>query len=76
MDELLSQAPETVVRVRMTPQFALMSRISKNSLTSTGVLITLGMIAVYAGPASLVVLIPAAALVWYGAHPVLRNDRN
>lgn len=76
MDELLSQVAETVVRVRMTPQFALMSRISKNSMISTGVLITLGFIALYAGPASLIVLIPAAVLVWYRVRPVLTNDRN
>lgn len=53
-----------------------MSRISKNSMTSAGVLILLGAVALCAGPASLIVLVPAALLIWYGGHQLLENGRN
>lgn len=53
-----------------------MSKTSKKSLTSTLTLILLGLIALFGGVKSLVVLIPAAIIVWYGADPVLRRDRN
>jgi hypothetical protein len=52
-----------------------MSATSKQSMTSTFVLILLGIAALYAGSRWLTILIPAAALVWYGAGPALRSGR-
>jgi len=43
---------------------------------STVALILLGLIALFAGQRSLVLLIPAAILVWYGAGSMLRTGRN
>jgi hypothetical protein len=40
------------------------------------ILIILGMGALYAGTTWLVLLIPAAILVWYGARPGMRSSRN
>jgi len=48
----------------------------KKAIGSTFVLMLLGMIALFCGVKSLVVLIPAAALVWYGTEPVQRSGRN
>ncbi len=42
----------------------------------TTLLIVFGVIALVGGDRWLVVLIPAAMLVWYGAGPVLRSGRN
>jgi hypothetical protein len=53
-----------------------MSRISKNSMTSAGVLIILGAVALYAGPNSLIVVVPAALVIWYGGRQLLENGRN
>lgn len=53
-----------------------MSQISKKPMTTTGLLVLLGMVALYAGPAWLIVLIPAASLVWYLSHPTLGNSRH
>jgi len=39
-------------------------------------LVLLGIVALYGGTTSLIVLVPAATLVWYGARPVLRSGRN
>jgi hypothetical protein len=44
-----------------------MSRKTKKSIGSTFILIILGLIALFAGPSWLSVLIPAAILVWYSA---------
>ena len=52
-----------------------MSATSKKSMTSTLVLILLGMAALYGGSRWLTILIPAAVLVWYGAAPALRIGR-
>lgn len=53
-----------------------MSANSKKSMGWSMLLMLLGVIAIYAGAESLIVLIPAAALVWYGARPVLGSGRN
>ena len=53
-----------------------MSLNSKKSIGWSVILILLGVIAIYAGAESLIVLIPVAILVWYGARPVLRSGRN
>jgi hypothetical protein len=57
-----------------------MSADSKKSMGGTTVLILLGLIALVAGPKWLVVLIPAAVLVWYlvwySASSILRTGRN
>ena len=45
-------------------------------MTSMGLLIVLGMVALYAGPAWLVVLVPAAFLVWRGSRPLLANTQH
>lgn len=53
-----------------------MRRISKDSMTSAGVLILLGAVALCANSTSLIVLVPAALLIWYGGHQLLENGRN
>jgi hypothetical protein len=53
-----------------------MSMNSKKSMAWTIVLIFLGLIALFGGVRSLVVLIPAAMMVWYGVGPALRRGRN
>jgi hypothetical protein len=53
-----------------------MSTESKKSMGWTIVLIILGLLALEAGAAWLVILIPAALLVWYGARPLLKTGRN
>jgi len=42
----------------------------------TAVLILLGVVALVGGVKWLVLLIPAAMLIWYGAGPILRSGRN
>jgi hypothetical protein len=54
----------------------LMSANSKKSISRTLILILLGIIALVAGVKSLIVLIPAAMLVYFGTDPVLRSGRN
>ncbi len=53
-----------------------MSMDAKKSMGWTVVLILMGMAALYGGSKWLVLLIPAAVLVWYGAGPMLRSGRN
>jgi hypothetical protein len=54
-----------------------MSAQSKQSIVWTIVLIGLGLAAIYAGTRLLVILIPAALLVWYGvAQPLVYSDRD
>jgi hypothetical protein len=53
-----------------------MSANSKKSMGWSGVLVLLGLVALIGGQGWLVVLIPAAMLVWYGAGPALRSGRN
>jgi hypothetical protein len=53
-----------------------MSAHSKKSMTSTFVLIVLGMAALYGGSKWLTIVIPAALLVWFTARPRLRTGRN
>jgi len=53
-----------------------MSVNSKKSITSTTILILLGLVALFAGEKWLALLIPAAMLVWYAAGPALRGGRN
>lgn len=53
-----------------------MSAKAKTSMGATAALILLGILVLLAGEQSLVVLIPAAAFVWYAASPKLRSGRN
>jgi len=53
-----------------------MSANTKKSMSATITLVLLGMLVLFTGEKSLVVLIPAAVLVWYGAAPSLRSGRN
>lgn len=53
-----------------------MSMESKKSIGITFLLMILGVLAMYAGLKSLIVLIPAAVLIWYEARPVVRSGRN
>jgi len=53
-----------------------MSANSKKSMSSTVLLILFGMAAFYGGARWLVLLIPAALLVWYGTGVALRGSRN
>ncbi len=54
-----------------------MSAHAKRSYGSTLALLTLGVLALYAGPRWLAVLIPAAGLAWYAASGVpFRRSRN
>jgi len=55
------------------------SHLSRDAKKTTGwtiLLILLGVAAFFGGVKSLVLLIPAAMLVWYGAGPALRRGRN
>jgi len=49
---------------------------TKKSMGAMAALIILGVLVLLAGEKSLVVLIPAAVLVWYVANPQLRSRRN
>jgi len=53
-----------------------MSARHKQSVTAMVALILFGLLALFAGDKWLVILIPAALAVWYGAVPALRNGRN
>jgi hypothetical protein len=53
-----------------------MSMNAKKSMGWMIVLILLGLIAPFGGVKSLIVLVPAAILIWYGATPMLRRGRN
>jgi hypothetical protein len=53
-----------------------MSADAKKNYGLTLVLFALGILAVYAGAKWLLLLIPAAVLVWYAAAPKLRRGRN
>ena len=53
-----------------------MSANSKKSMGWTIVLIFLGLVALFGGEKWLVLLIPAAVLVWYAARPMLGTGRN
>ena len=53
-----------------------MSADSKKSMGWTIVLILLGIVALVGGVKWLVLLIPAAVLIWYSAGPILRSGRN
>lgn len=54
----------------------LMSADLKKSTGGTAILILLGLAAFFGGAGWLAFLIPAAALVWYGAGSALRTGRN
>jgi hypothetical protein len=53
-----------------------MSRNSKQSIGGTLILILFGIIALFGEVEALVVLIPAALLVWYSAAAMPGSDRN
>jgi hypothetical protein len=53
-----------------------MSANSTNTTARTILLIILGLLVLVAGMKWLVVLIPAAMLVWYASSPALRSGRN
>ena len=42
----------------------------------TAVLIVLGLLALIGGTKTLVLLLPAAAFVWYHARPIVHSGRN
>jgi hypothetical protein len=53
-----------------------MSAEAKTGYGSTLALLLFGVLALYLGARWLVLLIPAAMLIWYGAGPILRSGRN
>ncbi len=53
-----------------------MSADSRKSISWASLLILFGLLAPFAGEKSLVVLIPAAMLVWYGYRPAPKARRN
>lgn len=53
-----------------------MSANAKKSVGATLALILLGMLVLVTGEKLLVVMIPAAILIWYAASPTLRSGRN
>jgi len=53
-----------------------MSANAKKSVAATLALILLGMLVLMTGEKLLVVMIPAAILIWYAASPTLRSGRN
>ena len=54
----------------------LMSANRKKSMAAMAALMLLGVLVLLAGERSLVVLVPAAALVWHTVSPKLRTGRN
>ena len=60
----------------MFHSFSYMSGFFKNSARGMLVLVALGVLALYAGPKSLFILIPTALLIWHGIAPVPRSGRN
>jgi hypothetical protein len=53
--------------------------MNKNTQKSIGwafLLIVFGIIALMEGTKSLLLLIPAAMMIWYGARPTVNNGRN
>lgn len=53
-----------------------MSPVLNKSITWSLILMLLGIAAMFAGPKWLMVFVPAAVLVWFGAGPKLRRSRN
>jgi hypothetical protein len=53
-----------------------MNKNLQKSIGWTVLLIVFGIIALSEGEKSLLVLIPAAIVIWYGARPTLGNGRN
>lgn len=53
-----------------------MTANTKKSMAAMAALIVLGVLVLLAGERSVVVLVPAAALVWYALGPKLRTGRN
>jgi hypothetical protein len=53
-----------------------MSTNSKKSMAWMTVLILFGLVALFGGEKWLILLIPAATLVWFGAGSLLRSGRN
>ena len=53
-----------------------MNAKSKKSIAWATVLILFGLVALFGGARWLVLLIPAAMFVWYGAGATLRTGRN
>jgi hypothetical protein len=53
-----------------------MSAEAKTHYGSTLALLALGVLALYGGPTWLLVLVPAALLVWFAARPMLGSGRN
>lgn len=53
-----------------------MTAYSKNSFLWSLLLVVLGIVALYTGTRWLVLLIPAASLVWYEARTMIRTGRN
>jgi len=53
-----------------------MTTNAKKSIVAGTALILMGLLVLFTGEKSLIVLIPASALVWYMAVPRLRRGRN
>lgn len=53
-----------------------MNKDVQKSIAAALALILLGILVLLAGERSIIVLIPAAVLVWYGTAPKLRRSRN
>jgi hypothetical protein len=53
-----------------------MSANYKKSVGWGVLLVLLGLLALIGGDKSLLILVPAALLVWYSARPILRSGRN
>jgi hypothetical protein len=63
--------------MRNRPEELDMSAQSKKSIGWASVLIMFGLAALFAGTGALVVLVPAALLIWYWiARPLLHGQRN
>ena len=52
------------------------SEATKKSASAMLVLVALGLVALYAGPKSLLILIPMALMIWYGIPAGPRNGGN
>jgi len=53
-----------------------MTANTKRSIAATAILIVMGIVVLLTGEKSLVVLMPAAVLVWFAAAPKFRSGRH
>ena len=72
----LGRSLAQVGRAILSEREVVMTAHSKNSLLRAILLVLLGVLAIYVGTPWLIVIIPAATLLWYEDLSILRSGRN